>query len=255
VSIEHMAVVLHHSRAKGTDKLILLGIANHEGDGGAHPGVPTLARYANVAESSAREAVRRLEASGEVEVVIGGGPLMPNGGRTNAYRVLVVCPPECDRSPHHRLSTPTGPPVGGQPVDNGDPHRSTGATPHRSTGGEPSKNHPRTTPQPPTAPELPESVARLWTGEGISNDDQQALWAAVLADPQTTVPAARARQRAWFVPTLAKIHAAHGKSVGTALATIRRHADECEHGEPGGSELHPTTGLPLCALCRAKATA
>jgi hypothetical protein len=34
-----------------------------------------------------------------------------------------------------------------------------------------------------------------------------------------------------------------------------REGPECPHGEPGGLALHPLTGLPLCALCRAKAEA
>jgi hypothetical protein len=31
----------------------------------------------------------------------------------------------------------------------------------------------------------------------------------------------------------------------------RRSAAECEHGEPGGAELHPESGEPWCAMCRA----
>lgn len=34
-----------------------------------------------------------------------------------------------------------------------------------------------------------------------------------------------------------------------------RTGAECEHGEPGGAELHPETGLPLCPLCRKQAGA
>lgn len=34
MSIEAMAVALHHSKTQGATKLVLLGIANHEGDGG-----------------------------------------------------------------------------------------------------------------------------------------------------------------------------------------------------------------------------
>lgn len=51
-------------------------------------------------------------------------------------------------------------------------------------------------------------------------------------------------------------------------AHVRRHVDQlrrdrtraalesavlvCEHRTPGGADLHPVTGLPLCPLCRAK---
>ena len=261
MTVEHLAIVLHHSRAKGTEKVILLGIANHDGDHGAFPGIPTLAKYANVSESSAREAVRRLEKLGEVAVHVGAGPLMPNGGRTNRYEIKVACPPECDRTPYHRIrkpSTPTGPPVG---VDNSDPHRPTGATPHRPTGatphrptgGEPSKNHQRTTPLPPEVPKIPEAVARLWGGEGIAEEEQTELWAMLVADPETAVPARRAIQPAYYVPALAKIRATRAHATGTAVAQIRRWGAECEHGEAGGAEPNPATGLPLCPLCRRKA--
>ena len=42
MSIELMSLVLHHSVAQPTHKLILLGIANHQGDGGAWPSIETL---------------------------------------------------------------------------------------------------------------------------------------------------------------------------------------------------------------------
>jgi hypothetical protein len=96
-------------------------------------------------------------------------------------------------------------------------------------------------------------VASLWTGEGISDEEQHALWAEVLNDPATTVPAARARQRAWFVPALARIKAKSAHDRGAALVNVRRFGEPCEHEMPGGAETHPTTGLPLCPLCRAKA--
>lgn len=33
------------------------------------------------------------------------------------------------------------------------------------------------------------------------------------------------------------------------IAELRRQP-ECEHGEPGGDQLHPTGGEPLCVTCR-----
>lgn len=104
MSVEHLAVVLHHSRAKGTAKLVLIGIANHAGDGGAWPSLSTLARYANVDVRSAQRALSTLQGLGEVRVSIqaGGGAAVADSKRPNRYDVSVECPPWCDRTPQHR---------------------------------------------------------------------------------------------------------------------------------------------------------
>lgn len=126
MSVEAMAVVLHHSRAKATVKLVLLGIANHDGDGGAWPTVATLARYANVHPRNVQKALERLVTLGElyVEPQAGGLANLADCERPNLYRVLVRCPVWCDGSTQHRdqrrkggaqLSAWHGP----QPVDNG----------------------------------------------------------------------------------------------------------------------------------------
>lgn len=112
MSVEALAVVLHHSKARGTDKVVLLGIANHAGDGGAWPSIATLARYANVAERNVQAALKRLEALGEVQIhVQTGGPSgVPDWRRTNRYDVLVACPVTCDRTHQHRVrELPTAP--------------------------------------------------------------------------------------------------------------------------------------------------
>jgi hypothetical protein len=146
MSVEAMAIVLNHSAATGTAKIVLLGIANHEGDGGSWPSVPTLARYANADDRTVQRAIDKLIKSGELSrQVHQGGDRRTRGGRfTNLYRVLVVCPDNCDRTPNHRLihrgdahATPQ--------ASRGDAHATPGVTP---TPPEPSENHPL-----PTAPE------------------------------------------------------------------------------------------------------
>ena len=104
MSVESLAAVLHHSRAKGTAKLVLVGIANHDGDGGAYPAVATLARYANVDVRNVQRALDKLVSLGElvIELQAGGTPSMPDHERTNRYGVLVTCPPWCDRTTQHR---------------------------------------------------------------------------------------------------------------------------------------------------------
>lgn len=102
-----MAVVLHHSRAKGTDKLVLLGIANHAGDGGSWPYVETLARYANVSERAVQASLTKLVQLGELaRHTQRGGTLDSHAGRDhkrpNRYDVLLACPAWCDRTVNHR---------------------------------------------------------------------------------------------------------------------------------------------------------
>lgn len=104
MSIEHMAAVLHHSRAKGTHKLVLLGIANHEGDGGSWPSVRTLATYANVTPRNVQKSIAWLVERGELRVWVqdGGNHRTAEHRRPNRYQVLVTCPTWCDRTPNHR---------------------------------------------------------------------------------------------------------------------------------------------------------
>ncbi len=115
-----MAIVLHHSAAVGTDKVVLLGIANHDSDGGSWPGLLTLAKYAgykgtdDARKKSVRKVLRRLEAMGEIRTHIqeGGLARTPEHLRTNRYEVLVRCPAECDRSTNHRTTQADTPPGG-----------------------------------------------------------------------------------------------------------------------------------------------
>lgn len=125
MSIEKMALVLHHSRARGTAKLVLLGIANHAGDGGAWPAVETLARYANVHPRNVQHALDKLVELGELERHIqAGGTLISHASdwlRPNRYDVLVACPEGCARDDNHKprlgwKRTTAGAYV---PVDNG----------------------------------------------------------------------------------------------------------------------------------------
>lgn len=104
MSVEAVAIALHHSRAKGTAKLVLVGIANHAGDGGAWPAMSTLARYANVHRSNAQRAIQTLVKLREIEVEVqaGGLPSMAEHERPNRYHMVLSCPPWCDRTMQHR---------------------------------------------------------------------------------------------------------------------------------------------------------
>jgi hypothetical protein len=96
MSIEKMAAVLHHSNTSGSTKLVLIGIANHDGDGGAWCSTTTLARYANVERRQVKKILRDLEEIGELVTI-------PRTGLTNLYSVNVECPENCDRTFQHRL--------------------------------------------------------------------------------------------------------------------------------------------------------
>jgi hypothetical protein len=104
VSVEQLAIVLHHSAAAGTEKVILLGIANHDGDGGAFPTIKTLAKYANRDTRNVQRAIKHLVDAGELRVhdQAGGYANTPDWKRPNSYEILVTCPAWCDRSPQHR---------------------------------------------------------------------------------------------------------------------------------------------------------
>ena len=122
-----MAIVLHHSKAPTpTARLIMLGIANHDGDGGAWPSVATLAKYAGCDPRSVKRCLRELERIGEISTRIMGGGLVEQSPytRPNRYTITLTCPPECDRSTAHRV-----PDVAPEPVDNSAPDPVTPVSP------------------------------------------------------------------------------------------------------------------------------
>lgn len=109
MSIESMAIALHHSQAKGTDKLVLLGICNHDGDGGAWPSHETLGKYANCGLTRVKQAIKTLVALREISVKsrAGGDLSTRNDRRPNLYEVILTCPSSCNGSTKHRLTRVT----------------------------------------------------------------------------------------------------------------------------------------------------
>jgi hypothetical protein len=152
VSVESVALVLNHSRATGRDKLVLVGIANHDGDGGAWPSIETLARYANASERSVQRSIANLVELGELEVDrnAGGRATFHGGRRPNLYRILVGRPGDIPANQIQPNVTPVDNPEGGvtravTPAESrGDSPGSSGVTP---VGVQ--KVHRTTTPQTP----------------------------------------------------------------------------------------------------------
>jgi len=105
MSVESISVVLHHSQARGSEKLVLIGIANHHGDQGAWPSYETLARYANLTERRIRQAVKSLEELGEIVIENNAGGGYGNY-KTNRYFITVNCPPDCTGGMNHAKLKP-----------------------------------------------------------------------------------------------------------------------------------------------------
>lgn len=144
-----MAIALNHSRAEGAAKLVLIGIANHDGDGGSWPSVARLARYAHTSQRNVQRAILRLEELREIrrEVNAGGDRQTAAHMRPNLYHFLLTCPPSCDGSRNHRMRDGQEPlPIEGvTPTSGGDAQVTGGVTP---TSPEPSYNPSQDNPSP-----------------------------------------------------------------------------------------------------------
>lgn len=110
-----MAIAMHHSQAKGATRLVIIGIANHDGDGGSWPSVATLAKYASVSERMVQKCIAQLVELGEItrHMQQGGTRFMADHNRPNLYEFKLVCPPNCDRTKNHKIVDNSA--VGGEP--------------------------------------------------------------------------------------------------------------------------------------------
>jgi hypothetical protein len=104
MSVEAIAIVLNHSKAKGSAKVILIGIANHlnPDNDGAWPSQAKLANYANITDRAVRTAIDELVKLGELRYEVGTGRSY-NQYKPNRYWLTLSCPPECDGSANHKI--------------------------------------------------------------------------------------------------------------------------------------------------------
>lgn len=89
MSVESMSVALRLQGLPPAEKLLLVGIANHDGDGGAWPSVATLATYVGVTARQVQKLLRKLEERGllSIEVQAGGTTKTRSDQRPNLYHL------------------------------------------------------------------------------------------------------------------------------------------------------------------------
>lgn len=89
MSIESVAKALNVDGLSPVQRLVLIGIANHDGDGGAWPSIATLARYACCSTRHVRNTIRELESMDLVSTARneGGTSSTPSDRRPNLYRL------------------------------------------------------------------------------------------------------------------------------------------------------------------------
>ncbi len=88
MSIEVMNAVWKSSQSTGRTKLVLLAIADHQGEQGAWPSLGTLAKMAGASERSVQRDIEELEKLGELQVTRYGSPTKGRN-KTNLYFVTL----------------------------------------------------------------------------------------------------------------------------------------------------------------------
>ena len=103
MSVEAIAIVLNHSKARGAAKIVLMGIANHinPDNDGAWPSQAKLASYANVSDRAVRDAVDVLVSLGELRYETAAG-VSKSQYKPNRYWLTLSCPVDCDGTTNHR---------------------------------------------------------------------------------------------------------------------------------------------------------
>jgi hypothetical protein len=96
MSISALTLALYHSEATYSNRLVLIAIANFEGEHGAYPSLETIGRLAGgINRRTVQRAIDSLVESGELTEV-------RREGVTNLYRITIACPDDCDGTSQHR---------------------------------------------------------------------------------------------------------------------------------------------------------
>lgn len=86
MSIQVMNAVWQHSKSVGRARLVLLAIADHQGEIGAWPSIATLAKMVNASERSVQRDIQQLVELGELDVEVQSAPTR-NQYKSNLYWV------------------------------------------------------------------------------------------------------------------------------------------------------------------------
>lgn len=86
MSIQVMQAVWQHSKSDGRARLVLLAIADHQGEIGAWPSLATIAKMVNASERSVQRDIDHLQQLGELEVHYQQAPTR-NHYKSNLYFV------------------------------------------------------------------------------------------------------------------------------------------------------------------------
>lgn len=162
MSIESMTWVLKYSPTTGSDKVVLLGIANHDGDGGAWPKIETLAKYANMSERGVQKVINRLVEAGHLTVLVnqGGNEQTRPDHRPNRYVINGVNAGTPRDVNGVNAGTSRGEPQGAHGVNPSSPEPSY----------EPSNNHPTPNTSPSTGASAVEKSAIDTDPTGVTHD-------------------------------------------------------------------------------------
>lgn len=88
MSLEVMNAVWQHSRSDGRARLVLLAIADHQGEIGAWPSIARLAKMVNSSERSVQRDIAYLQSIGELKVEVQNAPISRQY-KSNLYWVIL----------------------------------------------------------------------------------------------------------------------------------------------------------------------
>ena len=83
-----MNAVWQHSKSSGRARLVLLAIADHQGEIGAWPSISTIAKMVNASERSVQRDIQELQKLGELRVEVQNAPTR-NQYKSNLYWVTL----------------------------------------------------------------------------------------------------------------------------------------------------------------------
>ena len=89
MSIQVMNAVWQHSKSSGRARLVLLAIADHQGEIGAWPSISTIAKMVNASERSVQRDIQELQKLGELRVEVQNAPTR-NQYKSNLYWVTLA---------------------------------------------------------------------------------------------------------------------------------------------------------------------